>query len=39
MGDAAVQANAKLQKFVALHSSVYNHFNNERHINRLTCPH
>ena len=22
-----------LQKFVALHSSVYNHFNNERHLN------
>ena len=23
-----------LQKFLALHSSVYNHFNNERHLNR-----
>ena len=23
-----------LQKFFALHSSVHNHFNNERHLNR-----
>ena len=32
MGDAALPAHAKLQKFVSVHASVHNHFNQERHL-------
>jgi uncharacterized protein YbgA (DUF1722 family) len=31
-GDAPLSADASLQKFVAVHSSIHNHFNHERYL-------